>query len=265
MFEIVTVATGLSEDSTTARLAARLAAATASALETTAPEVTVTEINLRTLAEEMVTMTVSGLPSPALEDAFAAVQRADALITVTPIYKSQPVGLQTLFFQLIDDAALAGTPVLIGSTGGTARHSLAAETSLRPLLSYLKAIIVPTAVFAATDDWGADTSGMGERGGLAERITAAGAELAGLVRALRPAAAGEEAGEEAGEKAAGPGLPELELAPGETEAQQHGGDRQHAGDRPRFAAQVATPAVRRGPVDALDPNAVTPFAELLRS
>lgn len=255
MFEIVTVATGLSEDSTTARLAARLAAATASALETTAPEVTVTEINLRTLAKEMVTMTVSGLPSPALEDAFAAVQRADALITVTPIYKSQPVGLQTLFFQLIDDAALAGTPVLIGSTGGTARHSLAAETSLRPLLSYLKAIIVPTAVFAATDDWGADTSGMGERGGLAERITAAGAELAGLVRALRPAAAGEEAGE----TTAGPGLPELELAPGETEAPQR------SGDRPRFAAQVATPAVRRGPVDALDPNAVTPFAELLRS
>lgn len=266
MFEIVTVATGLSEDSTTARLAARLAAATASALETTAPEVTVTEINLRTLAKEMVTMTVSGLPSPALDDAFAAVQRADALITVAPIYKSQPVGLQTLFFQLIDDAALAGTPVLIGSTGGTARHSLAAETSLRPLLSYLKAIIVPTAVFAATDDWGADTSGMGERGGLAERITAAGAELADLVRALRPAAAGEEAGETtAGEEAAGPGLPELELAPGETEAQQRGGDRQHAGDRPRFAAQVATPAVRRGPVDALDPNAVTPFAELLRS
>ena len=266
MFEIVTVATGLSEDSTTARLAARLAAATASALETTAPEVTVTEINLRTLAKEMVTMTVSGLPSPALDDAFAAVHRADALITVAPIYKSQPVGLQTLFFQLIDDAALAGTPVLIGSTGGAARHSLAEETSLRPLLSYLKAIIVPTAVFAATDDWGADTSGMGERGGLAERITAAGAELADLVRALRPAAAGEEAGETtAGEEAAGPGLPELELAPGETEAQQRGGDRQHAGDRPRFAAQVATPAVRRGPVDALDPNAVTPFAELLRS
>lgn len=161
MFEIVTVAAGLSEDSTTSRLAARLAAATASALETTAPEVTVTEIDLRTLAKEMVTITVSGLPSPALEDAFAAVQRADALITVAPIYNSQPVGLQTLFFQLIDDAALAGTPVLIGSTGGTARHSLAAETSLRPLLSYLKAIIVPTAVFAATDDWGADASGMG--------------------------------------------------------------------------------------------------------
>lgn len=262
MFEIVTVAAGLSEDSTTSRLAARLAAATASALETTAPEVTVTEINLRTLAKEMVTITVSGLPSPALEDAFAAVQRADALITVAPIYNSQPVGLQTLFFQLIDDAALAGTPVLIGSTGGTARHSLAAETSLRPLLSYLKAIIVPTAVFAATDDWGADASGMGERGGLAERITTAGAELADLVHALRPAAAGEEA---AGEEAAGPGLPEYEPAPGETEARHRNGDRQHAGDRPQFAAQVATPAVRRGPVDALDPNAVTPFAELLGS
>ena len=164
------------------------------------------------------------------------MQRADALITVAPIYKSQPVGLQTLFFQLIDDAALAGTPVLIGSTGGTARHSLAAETSLRPLLSYLKAIIVPTAVFAATDDWGADTSGMGERGGLAERITAAGAELAGLVHALRPATAEE------------------------TEEQQHAGDRKQ-----RAAQMSAPPAVRRGPVDALDPNAVTPFAELLRS
>ena len=44
---------------------------------------------------------------------------------------------------------LAGKPVLIGATGGTARHSLALEYALRPLFSYLRTVVVPTAVYAA--------------------------------------------------------------------------------------------------------------------
>ena len=39
--------------------------------------------------------------------------------------------------------ALAGKPVLIAATGGTARHSLVLEYALRPLFSYLKASTGP--------------------------------------------------------------------------------------------------------------------------
>jgi len=45
--------------------------------------------------------------------------------------------------------------VLIAATAGTARHSLALEHALRPLFSYLRAVVVPTAVFAVAQDWGA--------------------------------------------------------------------------------------------------------------
>lgn len=230
MPEIVTIATGLSEDSATLRLAERLGTATAEALgagAAAAPEAVVTAFNLRTVARELAGMAVSGLAAPALEEAFASVQRADALITVAPVYNGQPIGLHTLFFQLIDDAALAGTPVLIGTTGGTARHSLAAEMSLRPLLSYLKGILVPTSVFAATDDWGADTSGMGTGSPLAARITAAGAELAELMGTRPAVRAGEQS---TGEQQAGQTIP----------------------------------APNRG-VDELAPETITPFAQLLHS
>ena len=44
---------------------------------------------------------------------------------------------------MLDDGALAGKPVLIGATGGTARHSLALEHALRPLFAYLRAIVLP--------------------------------------------------------------------------------------------------------------------------
>lgn len=44
--------------------------------------------------------------------------------------------------------------MLIAATGGTARHSLALEHAIRPLFTYLRAVTVLTAVFAATQDWG---------------------------------------------------------------------------------------------------------------
>ncbi len=54
---------------------------------------------------------------------------------------------------MLDHDALAGKPVLIAATGGTARHSLALEHALRPLFTYLRAVVVPTAVYAASEDW----------------------------------------------------------------------------------------------------------------
>ena len=63
-------------------------------------------------------------------------------------------GLFKTFFDVLDTDALDGKPVLVAATAGTARHSLVLEHALRPLFSYLHAVVVPTGVFAATDDFG---------------------------------------------------------------------------------------------------------------
>lgn len=76
--------------------------------------------------------------------------------------------------------SLAGKLVLITATAGTARHSLALEYALRPLFSYLRTVTVPTAVFAATEDFGSTGTS------LAMRIERAAGELAALL-AGRPA------------------------------------------------------------------------------
>ena len=71
-------------------------------------------------------------------------------------------------------------PVLIGATGGTERHSLALDYAMRPLFTYLHAIVVPTAVYAASDDWG---SGADTVKALPDRIERAAGEFAALVAA----------------------------------------------------------------------------------
>ena len=51
--------------------------------------------------------------------------------------------------------SLRTCPCLIAATGGTERHSLVLEHALRPMFSYLHAVVSPTGVYAATDDFGA--------------------------------------------------------------------------------------------------------------
>lgn len=84
------------------------------------------------------------------------MSKADALIAVTPIFSASYSGLFTSFFDVLDRAALRGTPTLIAATGGTPRHSPALDLAVWPLFAYLRASIVPTAVYAASTDWGGD-------------------------------------------------------------------------------------------------------------
>jgi FMN reductase len=104
-----------------------------------------------------------------------SVRRADALIAVSPIFNASYSGLFKSFFDLLDEDDLRDKPVLIAATGGTERHSLALEHALRPLFAYLRALVVPTAVYAAASDWGATST---SEGALAERIERAATELA---------------------------------------------------------------------------------------
>ncbi|SDD19398.1 FMN reductase [Nocardioides lianchengensis] len=165
---IVVVSAGLSNPSSTRLLADRLAAATTEALE----EVELTQVELRDLAHELTDHLLTGFPAPALAAAIAAVREADGLVVVTPVFSASYSGLFKTFFDVLEAGTLDGKPVLVAATAGTARHSLVLDHALRPLFAYLRAIVVPTGVFAATDDFG-DT-------GLQQRIEQAAGELAAL-------------------------------------------------------------------------------------
>ncbi|MER5200659.1 FMN reductase [Streptomyces sp. NPDC002755] len=171
--KLVVVSAGLSVPSSTRLLADRLAAATAGR---TSAEAEVEVVELRDLAVEIAHNFTNGFPGRKLAAALAAVTAADGLIVVTPVFSASYSGLFKSFFDVLDPDALAGTPVLIAATGGSARHSLVLEHALRPLFSYLRAVVVPTAVYAASEDWGAE--------GLPERIERAAAELATLMTGL---------------------------------------------------------------------------------
>lgn len=156
---IAVVSAGLSESSSTRLLADRLAAATARELG--GAEIAVVE--LREHAHDLMDNLLTGFPSPSLKSAIDTVVGADALIVVTPVFNSSYSGLFKTFFDVLESGALDGMPLAIGATGGTARHSLVIEHSLRPLFAYLRAAAVPTGVYAATVDWGDAESGLPDR------------------------------------------------------------------------------------------------------
>ncbi|MFJ5684694.1 FMN reductase [Streptomyces sp. NPDC093099] len=186
---LVAVSAGLSKPSSTRLLADRLAEATSRELADRDRKAEIEVVELRDLAVEIANHLVTGFPAPALSAALKAVTGADGLIVVSPVFAGSYSGLFKSFFDLIEPDALAGTPVLLAATGGTARHSLMVEHAMRPLFSYLHALTLPTAVFAATDDWGAGADAYA--GGLPARIDRAGGEFARLLRGLTLATNGD--------------------------------------------------------------------------
>jgi FMN reductase len=186
--KLVVVSAGLSSPSSTRLLADRLAESVREvAVQGHAVETVV--IELRELAVAIANNLVTGFPPPQLAAAIDALTGADGLITVTPVFSASYSGLFKSFFDLIDPDALTAKPVLIAATGGTARHSLVLEHALRPLFAYLRAVVVPTAVYAASEDWGSGGDEYAE--GLPARIRRAAGELAALM-AARPVKAAPE-------------------------------------------------------------------------
>ncbi|MHC3473237.1 FMN reductase [Streptomyces sp. 7R007] len=169
--KLVVVSAGLSVPSSTRLLGDRLAAAVG---RQTPVEVEVVE--LRDLAVEIAHHFTNGFPGRRLAAAIDAVTGADGLVVVTPVFSASYSGLFKSFFDVVEPDALQGKPVLIAATGGTARHSLVLDHALRPLFSYLRAVVVPTGVYAASEDWGAE--------GLDGRIERAAGELAALLTGL---------------------------------------------------------------------------------
>ncbi len=173
---IAVVSAGLSQPSSTRLLADRLAAAVDRALRLHDETVEVEVVELRTLAHDLTDNLLTGFPSEALAEAIATVTRADGLVAVTPVFSASYSGLFKTFFDVLDKDALTGKPVLAAATAGTARHSLVIDFAMRPLFTYLHALVVPTGVFAASEDFGSSAGGA-----LSERVDRAARELADLV------------------------------------------------------------------------------------
>ena len=174
MTSLVVVSAGLSDPSSTRLLADRIATVTARS----AGDLDVVHVELRDLAHQLTDKLLTGFPAPELAAAEAAVREADGLIVVTPVFSASYSGLFKTFFDVLETGALDGKPVLVAATAGTARHSLVLEHALRPLFAYLHAVVVPTAVFAATDDFaGTD---------LDARVVRAAGELALLMGKVSP-------------------------------------------------------------------------------
>ncbi|TDC16073.1 FMN reductase, partial [Kribbella albertanoniae] len=151
---IAVVTAGLTTPSSSRLLADQLAAAVQDELSARGQPSRLEVIEVRDHAHDLTNNLLTGFPSAELEKVLATVTTADALIVVSPTFSASYSGLFKMFFDVLDDQALAGKPVLLGATGGTERHSLVLDYALRPLFAYLKALPVPTGVYAASTDWG---------------------------------------------------------------------------------------------------------------
>ncbi|MGY1808330.1 FMN reductase [Blastococcus sp. SYSU D00669] len=178
---LAVVSAGLSVPSSTRLLADRLTTATVEALRERGVSATVEVVELREHARDLADNLVTGFPNAALRSAVETVTGADGLIAVTPIFSASYSGLFKTFFDVLDKDALISKPTLLGATAGTARHSLALEFAVRPLFAYLRAVVAPTAVFAASEDW---AGGDGVSRALGERVRRAAGELADLIAGL---------------------------------------------------------------------------------
>ena len=101
-----------------------------------------------------------------------------AIIASTPVYKAGISGLFKSFVDLIDNDLLVAKPIILAATGGTARHAMVPDDHLRPLFAFLRAIPLPTSLYAAPEDWGSPELG--------QRITRAANELTMLLLSGAP-------------------------------------------------------------------------------
>ncbi|WP_447007860.1 FMN reductase [Saccharothrix isguenensis] len=169
MTTLAVVQAGLGSPSSTQLLATRLA----EGVERLVPGLELRTVHLRDVARDIADNLVTGFPGARLREVVESVVGADGLIAVTPTFNASYSGLFKSFVDVLEPDSLAGKPVLIGATGGTERHSLVLDHAMRPLFAYLRAIVAPTGVYAASSDWGAE--------GLPGRVDRAAGELADLL------------------------------------------------------------------------------------
>lgn len=125
--------------------------------------------DIRNYAVDIANNMTSGFANPRLTEVIKDVESSDILIAVTPVFTASISGLFKSFFDILDNKALTGKTVIIGATGGSTRHSMVLDFAMRPMFSYLKANVTPTAIYAAPEDWA-------DGGALLRRVKGAASE-----------------------------------------------------------------------------------------
>jgi FMN reductase len=175
---VAVINAGVSDPSSTRLLADRIAQKTIDTLRQADTTATVWPIDLGRIAVDIAQALVSGMPGQKVQDAIGQLARADAIIAATPVYKAGISGLFKSFADLIDNDLLIAKPVILAATGGSARHAMVVDEHLRPLFAFLRAIPMPTSLYAAPEDWGSSDLG--------KRIARATGELAVILRSQVP-------------------------------------------------------------------------------
>ncbi|MFI6094556.1 CE1759 family FMN reductase [Lentzea sp. NPDC051213] len=152
-FQLVVVSAGTSDPSSTRLLADRVAGRVTQLASEKQRKVVTQVVELRELAGEIANALVSNHIGAKLQKAITALQHADGIVASTPVYKAGASGLFTSFFQILDNDLLIAKPVVLAATAGTARHALVVDDQIRGLFAYLRTVVVPTSLFAATEDW----------------------------------------------------------------------------------------------------------------
>ncbi len=172
---LVVISAGTNEPSSTQMLAGRITERSLEYMRQMDCTVSAQGVEVAPLAVEIAQATVSGLVPENLQATIEQVGQADAVIACTPVYKAGISGLFKSFIDLLDNDLLIAKPVLLAATAGSSRHALVIDEQMRPLFGYMRALTLPTSVFAATEDWGAPALG--------DRISRAATELAVAVHA----------------------------------------------------------------------------------
>lgn len=180
MKKIVTIHSGLGVPSTSELLVKKISNFVNTRATAKGEGLEFTNINLKELSKDLLTyLDTGGINTPRLQKIKEELVAADGLIAVSPIFSGSYNGLFKLFFDTLDPDSLNGIPVIIGATAGTPRHSLALEYSMRPLFIYFRAQVVPTGIFAATDDFGSENKEIAAN--LQARVKRAASEFVNLI------------------------------------------------------------------------------------
>lgn len=137
---------------------------------------------LRARGFELESISVRDLPArelltaqaadPVIAAAIRHIERADAVVVATPIYKAAYSGALKAFLDLLPQFALAGKVVLPLATGGTLAHVLALDYGLRPVLVALGAQHIVNGLFILDKTLTLSDQGLALDADIAQRLAA---------------------------------------------------------------------------------------------
>jgi FMN reductase len=156
---ITVINAGVSDPSSTRLLADRIAQKVIDTLRESGTTTTVRSIDLGALAVDIAQGLVSAMPNAKVREAIEQGRARGCDHRRHPVYKAGISGLFKSFADLIDDDLLIAKPVILAATGGSARHAMVVDDQLRPLFAFLRAVPMPTSLYAAPEDWGSTDLG----------------------------------------------------------------------------------------------------------